>query len=97
MRRSARSLVSAGVLILAGCKHASDAEIRYKEVPVAVSAGCVVDRPAPVVSLKDRMTEEEWRARAPGAKAATIEGQAYDRMNYADKLDAATKGCRPAK
>lgn len=96
MRRSARPLVSAGILMLAACAAKPEPEVRIKTAPVAVGVGCVLDRPADVVPIKDRVSQDEWMARAPGAKAAAVEGQAYERMNYADKLDAATKGCKAA-
>lgn len=99
MQRCARSLVLAGVLMLGGCAGARpvEPEIRYQQVPVAVAAPCVVDRPAEVTPLNRRVPQGDWDARAPGAKAATIEGQAGERLNYEDRLRAATAGCRETK
>lgn len=85
--------------LLAGCSAAfpeRPPEIRYVQVPVAVPVGCVRDRPAPVVPLNRQITREEWQARAPGAKAATIERQAGERMNNSDRLQAATGACPDA-
>ena len=70
--------------------------IVYRDAPIAVAAGCVVDRPAPVVPLRDRVPAAEWAARAPGAKAQAIAAQAGRRMNHQTRTDAATSGCTPA-
>jgi len=33
----------------------------------------------------------------PGAKAAAVEARAGERMNYTDRLEAATSGCKEVK
>ena len=68
----------------------------YRDAPIAVAAGCVVDRPAPIVPLRDRVPPAEWAARAPGAKAQAIAAQAGRRMNHQARTDAATSGCAAA-
>lgn len=99
MRAHFGRVVSVGLLTLAACKTvpAPEPQIVYKEVKVAVSVGCVVDRPATVTPLRGRIHEQQWRALAPGAKAAAVQAQAGERMNYQDKLAAATSGCRDAQ
>lgn len=98
MRRRHGSLVSAGLLILGGCAgREHEPKVQFQEVAVAVSAPCVSGRPAAVPSLRDSIPPSVWAARAPGAKAAAIEAQAGDRMNYQDRLNAATAGCREAR
>ena len=99
MRYSTRFLTLVFSLALWGCAH--DAPIRAPEVrietaPVAVAVGCVVDRPDPVVPLNQRMTRDEWVARAPGAKAEAIKAQAGRRLNYEDAERAATGRCPDA-
>lgn len=96
MRAGYGSLVCAGLLI-AGCagKQAEPQKV-YQRVPVAVSAGCVVDRPSPVPALNQRVSQAEWDARAPGAKASAIEEQAGERLNYQDQLSGAVAGCKDA-
>jgi hypothetical protein len=65
----------------------------YRDAAVAVATGCVVDRPAPVVPLRDRVPAAEWATRAPGAKVQAIAVQAGRRMNHQTRTDAATSGC----
>ena len=65
----------------------------YHDAAVAVATGCVVDRPAPVVPLRDRVPAAEWATRAPGAKVQAIAAQAGRRMNHQTLSDAATSGC----
>lgn len=88
---------SAGILVLlAGCTHkpASEPERVYRELPVAVAVGCVKDRPTAPQSLAERYSDAEWAALAPGAMARAVQAQAGERMNYEDRLEAATRGCR---
>lgn len=69
----------------------------YVEVPVPVTAGCVVDRPAPPEALRERYTAEQWAAMPPGVKAAALGAQAGRRLNYEDRLAAATSACPDAE
>lgn len=94
MRTGIGSLVCLG--LLAGCAGKPEIETVYKQVPVAVAVGCVVDRPESPLSLNARVSADEWGQRAPGAKAASVEAQAGIRMNYQDRLEASTAGCRAA-
>jgi len=97
MRRSHEQFAAAGVLaLLSACASNPkvEPEREYRELPVAVAVGCVKDRPARPQTLLERFTDDEWSALAPGAMARSVEAQAGDRMNYSDRLDAATKGCR---
>lgn len=82
-------------LAVAGCATAPMAppEVVIRTAPVAVAVGCVVDRPAPVVPLNQQLTQGQWRARAPGARARTVQAQAGRRLNYEDALRAATAAC----
>lgn len=84
--------------LLSACATAPKAEpeTRYKIAKAAVAVGCVVDRPAPPMPLNQRITPEEWEARAPGAHAESFKAQAGERMNYEDRLEAATSGCKDA-
>ncbi len=97
MRRSSQRLVQLGLLILlaacAGHSPPPDTVTVYKEVPVRIPAGCVVDRPERVIPLNQRIPKSEWDARAPGAHAQSIRAQAAEKDNYIDKLRAATDGC----
>lgn len=91
------------VLALAGC---TTTKIITEEVPVEVlvpvATGCLPDtnndgvgeRPDRVTPLRDTIPEEDWEARAPGAKAETIRAQAGRRMNYEDEDRAATSSCQ---
>lgn len=97
MRSRARSSLCCGVLtLLASCagNRKPEPEIRYQQVPVAVAAPCVVDRPAEIAAMNVRVPSGEWAARAPGAKAATVEEQAGMRLNYEARLAAAVAGCK---
>jgi hypothetical protein len=92
MRASLIGVASLG--LLAACTHTSEPERVYKELPVAVAVGCVKDRPARPQSLAERIPDAEWDALAPGAMARAVQAQAGDRLNYEDRLEAATAGCR---
>lgn len=88
-----------GAFSLAGCAShlpKPEPEVHYQTVPVPVPVGCVVKRPDLVVPLNKTMTPSQWQARAPGAKAATIEAQAGRRLNFEDQLRAATSACLDA-
>lgn len=83
--------------LLTGCAHSQTEDRPYRELPVAVAIGCVKDRPTAPQSLKERISDEEWAMLAPGAMARAVQAQAGDRLNYEDRLEAATKGCRAAE
>lgn len=88
--------IAGGLSACAGRAPAPEPTIIYRDAPIAVAAGCVVDRPAPIVPLRDRVSPAEWAARAPGAKAQAIAAQAGRRMNHQARTDAATSGCAAA-
>jgi len=91
------------MLILAGCVSSNlpppQIERVFVEVQVPVATGCIKKgtRPDTVVPLNERLTLEEWNARTPGAKAATITVQGTDRQNYGTELAAATSACPEVK
>lgn len=96
MRSRLGFLAPAGLLI-AGCAgQAPEPRTVLKPVPVATPVGCVVNRPAAPLTLLERISDPDWAALAPGAKARAIEAQAGERMNYQDELAAATSGCKDA-
>lgn len=88
--------IAGGLSACAGRTPAPEPTIVYRDAAVAVAAGCVVDRPAPIVPLRERVPPAEWAARAPGAKAQAIAAQAGRRMNHQARTDAATSGCAAA-
>lgn len=99
MRCSMRSIATAfSLVLLAACAHAPAAEpaVQYRDAAIAVSVGCVVDRPPAPASLAQRISPAEWAARAPGAKAQAVRAQAGARLNFEDRLVASTSGC-PAR
>jgi hypothetical protein len=84
--------------ILTGCATPEpEVKIEYRTVPVPVSVGCVVDKPAPVRPLNKQIAPEQWETLAPGAKAEAVKAQAGERMNYSDELEASTSGCKNAE
>lgn len=93
------ALILGVVFLLSGCAHVSEAPptVVYKEAKVAVSAGCVVDRPEPVKPMNQQVSKEQWDALAPGAKAQAVKAQIGERLNYEDNLRASTSGCPDAK
>lgn len=96
MRRGLGLALFAGVLT--GCAGSTpEVRVEYRTVPVPVSVGCVVDRPAPIRPLNEQITPEQWERLAPGAKAEAIRAQAGERMNYSDRLEASTSGCKNAE
>lgn len=98
MRNGLKFALFAGVLIaLSSCTSTpAEPRVEYRTVPVAVSAGCVVERPEAVVPLNQQVSSDQWGALAPGAKAEAVLAQAGDRLNYEDRLEAATSGCKNA-
>jgi hypothetical protein len=97
MRCGAQRIALCWLLVLAGCQHAPESPAKpYRELPVVVAVGCVQNRPMAPQSLRERYSDDQWTALAPGAMARAVQAQAGDRLNYADKLDAATKGCKAA-
>ena len=85
--------IAGGLSACAAHAPAPEPSIVYRDAAVAVPVGCVVDRPAPIVPLRERVAPAEWRTRAPGAKVQAIAAQAGRRMNHQTRTDAATSGC----
>lgn len=83
-----------GLLIaLAGCKTAEpDNAPRF--YPAAVAVGCVKDRPSRPQSLAERISDAEWEQMPPGSQARAVQAQAGYWMNYRDRLEGATSGCK---
>lgn len=98
--RSQRSLsVWILALALASCGQPTppvEPSIVYREVKVPVAVGCVSQRPTPPVAANARISADQWAALAPGAQAEVMKAQAGEHMNYEDKLNAATSGCKDA-
>jgi hypothetical protein len=98
--RSIKLASSAAIALaaLAGCgghpRSAGDQAPLSFGVPVAT--GCVGQGGKPTVPapLRTRYTAAQWAAMPPGAKAQAVAAQAGHRMNYEDRLGAATSGCR---
>lgn len=96
MRCSMRFIATASSLAsLAACagRPALEPVIQYREAAVAVSAGCIADRPTSPVPLNVRVPAAEWKARAPGAKAQAIRAQAGLHLNHEERQAAALSGC----
>lgn len=89
-------VIMLGLLVFLGaCTPAArEPEIRIETAPVAVTTPCVVNRPEKVVPLKQTIRDAQWAQIPPGAKAQAVKAQAGRWMNYTDKLEAATAGCR---
>ena len=103
MRLRSRSALQVGLLTLAGCspsvvdQRPAEPKVIYKDVPVAVAVGCVRNRPGAVAPINAQIAADKWGAMPTGAKAEAVRAQAGDRMNYEDRLGAATSGCPDAK
>lgn len=95
MKLSAALALASALSACVGRTPAPEPTIVYRDAAVAIAAGCVVDRPAAIVPLRDRVPPAEWAARAPGAKTQAIAAQAGRRMNHQTLSDAATSGCAP--
>ncbi len=97
MRQCVKRSLQLGLLAaLAACAHGTPPE-PAKEVHTAtirIPAPCVVNRPDAVTPLKDQVDAAIWAALAPGAHAQNIKAQAGTRMNYEDRLRAATAACQ---
>lgn len=62
-------------------------------VPVAV--GCVDgDRPVAIAPLNTQFNVDAWAALTPRQKAALVAAQGLRHQSRADRIDAATGGCR---
>lgn len=95
MRSLICCIAAASSVMLGGCtrRAIAEPEVRFETVPVPVAVPCVVGRPAEPISLNKRIPSTEWAKRAPGAKAQAVAAQAGERMNFSDRLAAATSGC----
>lgn len=81
------------LLLLGACAQKA-AEDQGTVISVPVSAPCVRGtRPAEVVSLKKKMTKEQWAALATDQREKLLVAQASDRKGYGDELYVATVGC----
>lgn len=81
------------------CVACGDGRVRDVESPasiaVPVAVGCVDGpRPNAVDPLTVQYGKESWLALALSQKAAAVAAQALRHQNRADKIDAATIGCR---
>ena len=96
MRGCSRLALCAVLLTaLAACAgQTPEPTVEYRTEYVAVSTGCVVDKPETLVPLKEQIAPEQWARMAPGAKAEAVKAQAGYRMNYQDELSASVSGCK---
>ncbi len=95
--RSCIGLALSGWLVASCTTTAPPRErVVYETAKVATAVGCVVDRPADVIPLNQRIPAETWAQRPPGAKAQSVKAQAWEVKNFAAKLKAATSGCKDA-
>lgn len=99
MRSTMRTFSLGTLIALAACAKPDVRPIIEEvpvEVPVAVATGCVATsgRPAGVKPLKDEIAPDEWKRRAPGARAEAVRAKAGQRQNYAEALMAATSACK---
>jgi len=85
-------LLSVAALI-GGCANQAPIEKQWHQATVGVSAGCVVDPPAPPTALRDQMSRAEWDALTLRQKANRIGAQAIYRKTYGDELATATAAC----
>lgn len=95
--RSRIGFVATAGLLIAGCAgQTPEPQIMFKPTPVATPVGCVVDRPKRPQKLLERISDPEWEALAPGARAQAFNVTAGERMNYTEELEAATSACKDA-
>jgi hypothetical protein len=81
------------ILMLSACAHPTIVKNVPVTVKVPVAQACAGSRPAPVIPLKDQMTEEQWKALDVKQKAAFVGKQGLDLRTYGEQLNAATGGC----
>ena len=92
-----RGFILVATALLCSCgarpKTAADAPIHYA-VPVA--AGCVAEAGKPLAPrpISETHPADQWQAMPAGVKAQAIAAQAGRRLNYEDRLSAATAGCK---
>lgn len=97
MHGRTKRAVAPGLLIaLAACTTTArpDPEREYVQLPVAVAVGCVKDRPAPPVPLREQHPDVDPATMPPGALARAVEAQGGERLNYENRLEAATSECK---
>lgn len=83
-------------VLLAACAGQPKTVIREVpiEVKVPVRMPCMGERPEQPVSLRDKFTEDEWRALTTDQRANLVAAQAIARMIYGNQLADASAGCR---
>lgn len=96
--RNERAAAAGLLILLSACASAPkpEPEAGVRTYPEAVAIGCVKDRPERPQSLLERFSDEVWARLAPGAMARAVEAQGGERLNYEDRLSAATAGCKEA-
>lgn len=81
--------------LLSACTTApKEPRVEYHTAKVAVAAPCVKDRPERPQALRERISDDQWAVKPPGAKARAVEAQAGIRLNYEDSFAASVAGCR---
>jgi len=63
-------------------------------VSVSVSVPCMGERPSEAVALREMVSRAEWDAMPTDRREALKAGQSLGRKVCADKLTAASAGCR---
>lgn len=63
------------------------------EVKVPVSTPCIVNRPTPPASLRDKVSVAQWRALSTDQRENLLASQSLERKVYQDRLEVSTAGC----
>lgn len=80
-------------LLLSGCGTAVVKD-RVQTVSVPVPQACTTERPAPVSTLKQDYTDEQWNALDVRQKAAAVGRKGLEHKAYGEDLNAATGACQ---
>lgn len=66
---------------------------RFTPVSIPVLQPCASEKPAAVVPMNQRYSQEKWDAMTPKQRAQIAASQGLTRMTHTDELGAATSAC----
>lgn len=87
------AVMSAVILLVAGCSPRVVWRDRIVTVNVPVAQPCAGTRPAPVPTLRERYADPAWAAMDVRQKAAAVGKQAVELRGHGEQLNAATAAC----
>ena len=91
-----KKLILIPALVLGACAKTIEVPVVkevVREVKVPVSTPCVVNKPSPPLSLRDKISPADWRRLTTDQRENLLAAQGLDRVAYQEKLHVSTSGC----